>query len=326
MTDQSTSGLSAAEEAYFSSGGETEITADPAPVADLAPIADTADPADPSAAVVDPVAPPERDDKGRFVPHQALHAEREEHKKTKAELEQIRQQQAILNDRWQTLLAFNPVPDAQKDRLTETPPDPEVDIFAHSKWQADRLKALENKLSDREKADEEARTAAAADNELWGHWSQSAQAYAATNTDFGDAVKFLSDTRTAQLKALALVDPSFASDQGVLNQINMELKSIVGAARQKGIDPAMAVHELAKAYGFNGAKAPTADPAAADLAGKISQIDAAQNASRTLAASPGKNAGDPLSAEAIASMPTKEFEAWMKVPENASRFQKMMGG
>src|SRR6478736_6951391 len=207
MTDQSTSGLSAAEEAYFSSGGETEITADPAPVADLAPTADTVDPVDPSAAVVDPAAPQERDDKGRFVPHQALHAEREEHKKTKAELEQIRQQQAILNDRWNTLLTAT----KQSEPQAETPPDPEVDIFAHSKWQADRLKALETKLSDREKADEEARTAAAADNELWGHWSQSAQAYAATNTDFGDAVKFLSDTRTAQLKALALVDPSFAS-------------------------------------------------------------------------------------------------------------------
>lgn len=321
MTDQSTSGLSAAEEAYFSSGGETEITADPAPVADPAPNVDP-DPVDPSAAVVDPAAPPERDDKGRFVPHQALHAEREEHKKTKAELEQIRQQQAILNDRWNTLLTATKQPEPQ----AETPPDPEVDIFAHSKWQADRLKALENKLSDREKADEEARTTAAADNELWGHWSQSAQAYAATNTDFGDAVKFLSDTRTAQLKGLALVDPNFANEEGILNQINAELKAIVAASKQKGMDPAQAVHEIAKAYGFNGAKAPASDPAAADLAGKISQIDAAQNASRTLAASPGKNAGDPLSPEAIASMSTKEFEAWMRVPENARRFEKMMGG
>lgn len=323
MTDQSTSGLSAAEEAYFSSGGETEITAEPAPVADLAPTADTVDPVDPSAAVVDPAAPQERDDKGRFVPHQALHAEREEHKKTKAELEQIRQQQAILNDRWNTLLTATKQPEQQAD----TPPNPEEDIFAYAKWQGDQLKSLQEKIDSRDKAQEQAAAVTQADNELWGHWSQSAQAYAATNTDFGDAVRFLSDTRTAQLKAMALVDPNFASDQGVLNQINMELKSIVGAARQKGIDPAMAVHELAKAYGFAGAKpAPTPDPAAADLAGKISQLDAAQNASRTLAASPGQNAGDPMSPEAIAAMPAKEFEAWMKVPENASRFQKMMGG
>ncbi len=319
MTDQSTSGLSAAEEAYFSSGGETEITVETAPVADPAP---NVDPVDPSAAVVDPAAPQERDDKGRFVPHQALHAEREEHKKTKAELEQIRQQQAILNDRWNTMLAVNKQPEQQ----AETPPNPEEDIFAYAKWQGDQLKALQEKIDSRDKAQEQAAAVTQADNELWGHWSQSAQAYAATNTDFGDAVKFLSDTRTAQLKGLALVDPNFANEQGILNQINAELKAIVAASKQKGMDPAQAVHEIAKAYGFNGAKAPTADPAAADLAGKISQIDAAQNASRTLAASPGKNAGDPLSPEAIASMSTKEFEAWMKVPENARRFEKMMGG
>lgn len=317
MTDQSTSGLSAAEEAYFASGGETEIAAaqpEPSPTPE-------ADPTHP-AAVVDPT-PQDRDDKGRFVPHQALHAEREEHKKTRSELQTLREQQAILNDRWNTLITATKQPEPQP----EAPPNPEEDIFAYAKWQGDQLKALTEKIDSRDKADADARTASEQERELWGHWSQSAQAYATTAPDFGDAVQFLSDARTKQLNALAVVDPTFSNAEGVTNQINAELKAIVASARARGENPAKVVHDIAKAYGFaGGAPTPTPDPAAAELAGKIAQIDAAQTASRTLAASPGQNAADPMSPEAIASMSAAEFDAWMKVPENATRFQKMMGG
>jgi hypothetical protein len=316
MTEENTGGLSAAEEAYFSSGGETEITTEPEPSPDPSP--------EPQALQPEPdpePAPAERDEKGRFVPHQALHAEREEHKKTKAELEQIRQQQAILNDRWNTLLTATK---QQEQPQPEAPPDPNEDIFAYAKWQGDQLKALQEKIEGREKAEQQQSQIAAQDQELWGHWSQSAQSYASEAPDFGDAVKFLSETRTNQLRALSAVDPRFSDDNGILNQINAELKSIVVAAKERGENPARVVHELAKAYGFTGTKAP--EPAANGLTQKLAQIDAAQNASRTLAASPGRNAGDPISPEAIASMSNSEFEAWMKVPENAKRFQSMMGG
>lgn len=323
MTDESTGGLSAAEEAYFASGGTAEITTEPAPVAEPAP-APSLDPVTDPAAVIDQ-GPQDRDEKGRFVPHQALHAEREEHKKTRSELQTLREQQAILNDRWNTLLAATKQPEQQP----EAPPNPEEDIFAYAKWQGDQIKALTEKVEGRDKAETEARTAAEQERELWGHWSQSAQAYAATAPDFGDAVKFLSDARTKQLNALAVVDPNFSNAEGVTNQINAELKAIVASARARGENPAKVVHDIAKAYGFAGAApslTPTPAPAAAELAGKIAQIDAAQTASRTLAAAPGRDAGDPMSPEAIAAMSTSEFDAWMKSPENAKLFQKMMGG
>ncbi|UTG98626.1 hypothetical protein KEM44_21100 [Sinorhizobium meliloti] len=321
MTEENTGGLSAAEEAYFSSGGEAEITAEPAPVVDAEQIQpdansgpDVPDPAQDQSQV--------RDEKGRFVPHQALHAEREEHKKTKQELEQIRQQQAILNDRWNTLLTATK---QQEQPQPEAPPDPNEDIFAYAKWQGDQLKALQERIENRDKSEQQQQQIAEQERELWGHWSQSAQSYAAEAPDFGDAVKFLSDTRTRQLKALAAVDPRFADENGVLGQINAELKSIVVAAKERGENPAKVVHELAKAYGF-AATAAQQPQAPNGLTEKLAQIDAAQNASRTLAASPGRNAGDPISPEAIASMSNAEFEAWMKVPENAKRFQSMMGG
>lgn len=314
---ESSVSLSPSEAAYFESGGNTEITADaPAPVADNPspePIADPVAAADQQ--------PTERDEKGRFVPHQALHAEREEHKKTKAELEEIRRTQAVLNDRWNTLLKLKEQSTAEEPA---GPPDPNEDIFAYAKWQGDKIKALEEKVTGREKQEEQARTVAEQDREIWSHWSESANAYAAEKADFGDAVKFLSDARTKQLAAFGAIDPNFSTEQGRLNQINAELRHIVMNAKQKGQNPAEVVYQIAAAYGY--APAAPADPGKVALPEKLAAIDAAQNASRTLATPGGRNAAEPMTAETIASMSASEFDAWYKSPDNQRLFAKMMGG
>lgn len=312
--------LSASEQAFFESGGETEIIEAPAePSNDIAPQGDLA------AQVEQPLQPDaasERDEKGRFVPHQALHAEREEHKKTKSELEQIRQRQAVLDDRWNTLLKANQ-PEAQQPQAQ---PNPEEDIFAYSKWQADQLKALQEKVDGREQQEVQSRQMVEQEQALWGEWSQSAQSYAATQTDFGDAVKFLSDARNRQLEALSIANPGFGNEQGRVQQINAELKQIVLAAKQQGMSPAEAVYKIAQGYGYAIAAPKPTDPASLTLPDSLAKIDAAQNASRTLAASPGRDAGDPMSAEAIANMSNAEFDTWYRDPANAKRFDTLMRG
>lgn len=315
--------LSPSEEAYFESAGATEVVVDPA-----ASVPDPANPLDPAAQpdAPNPDAPStERDEKGRFVPHQALHAEREEHKKTKAQLDEISRKQAVLEDRWNTILKLKePAPAAPVD---DTPPDPNEDIFAFSKWQADQIKKLTDKVEGREKQEEQQRTISQQESELWNHWSESATSYAQEKTDFGDAVKFLSDMRTKQLTALAAVEPSFASEQGRLNQINAELRQIVAGAKQIGQNPAEIVYQVAASFGYApSAAAPAADLGKLALPEKLAQIDAAQNASRTLATPGGRSATDPLTPEAIASMSASEFETWLKSPDNAKRFESMMGG
>ena len=102
MENTNAAALTAEETAYFESGGNAPLTAqEPEHVekeglqAETEGVAPPAEGAEPEKA---------RDEKGRFVPHQALHAEREEHKKTKAQLEEISRKQAILEDRWNTLL------------------------------------------------------------------------------------------------------------------------------------------------------------------------------------------------------------------------------
>lgn len=312
--------LSPSEQAFFESGGETEIVETPIEQAPDQPTQP-----EPAAEVVEPEAQEQgRDEKGRFVPHQALHAEREEHKKTKSELEQIRQRQAVLEDRWNTLLKVQQPTQAEQPA---PPPNPEEDIFAFAKWQGDQLKALQAKVEGREQEDARARQEADNDRAVWNDWSQSAQSFAQETPDFGDAVKFLSETRDKQLNAMALIDKRFATADGRVQQINAELKAIVLAAKQNEISPAEAVYNIAKNYGFQApVQAPAADPAKLTLPDSLAKIDAAQNASRTLAATPGRDAGDPVSAEAIANMSQKEFEAWYRDPANAKRFDSMMRG
>jgi hypothetical protein len=315
------SALSASEQAFFESGGETEIIETPAePSNDLAPQGDLAASPEPAA---QPEVTGERDEKGRFVPHQALHAEREEHKKTKSELEQIRQRQAVLDDRWNTLLKANQPAEAQQPA---PPPNPEEDIFAYSKWQADQLKALQEKVDGREQQEQKTQQEQQEEQQLWGEWSQSAQSYATQQTDFGDAVKFLSEARDRQLQALSIANPGFANEQGRVQQINNELKSIVLAAKQQGMSPAEAVYKIAQGYGYAVAAPQPVDPNTLKLPDSLAKIEAAQNASRSLAASPGRDAGDPMSAEAIANMSNAEFETWYRDPANAKRFDTLMRG
>jgi hypothetical protein len=315
---ESSVSLSPSEAAYFESGGETQIV--DAPANDAAPHPDPAPIVDPAAAV-DPQPQP-RDENGKFIPHSVFHAEREEHKKTKAALEEINRKQAVLEDRWNTILKLKEQPAAAEEPAG--PPDPNEDIFAFSKWQADKIKALEEKVTGREKQEEQARTVEQQEREIWSHWSESAKSYAAEKTDFGDAVTFLSDARTKQLAALAAVNPDFATEQGRLQQINAELRQIVAGAKQLGRNPAEIVYEMASAYGY-APKAPS-DPGKVALPDKLAAIDAAQNASRTLATPGGRNAAEPMTAETIASMSATEFDAWYKSPDNQRLFAKMMGG
>jgi len=321
--------LSASEQAFFESGGVTEVVDTPEVVAEGAPQVDLA------AATGDGQQPDgqlqteqpdqqdglDRDEKGRFVPHQALHAEREEHKKTKAQVAAVEQQLAVLNDRWNTLLTLRQQQEQPKQE-EQPPPNPEEDIFGYAKWQAEKVKALEDKLNNQETQTRQQQEVAQQEQAIWNEWSQSAQSYAAQKPDFGDAIKWLSDFRGKQLSAMAMIDDRFSTPQGVNEQINQELRAIVLSAKQKGVNPAEVVHQIALSYGFQ-AKAP--DPANVDLPEKLAGIASAQEAARTVGQVTGRTGGDAMTPESIAAMPPAEFERWAADPKNARLLDKMLG-
>lgn len=308
--------LTPSEQAFFESGGQTEIVQTLVEPTPDAPQVDSAAPSDQPQADQQQ----DRDEKGRFVPHQALHAEREEHKKTRSELQAIREKQAILEDRWNTLLkAREATQEPEKG-----PPDPETDIFGYVKWQNEKLAALENQQAERQKQEEQYRQQTQADQEIVSYWQSAVQEYSAATPDFTDAAKWLSDFRHKQLEALAPIDERMANPAARNAQIDAELKQIIATARQRGENPATMVHKLAEGWGYKKA-APAATQSPPALPDKLATIEAAQEAARTVGQAPGRSGSDALTPESIAQMSAADFERWSSDPKNAKLLDRMLG-
>lgn len=307
--------LSNEEQAYFETGGE----AVPSSVSDI--------PQTPAEPIVEPApdlentndnAAPEnvRDEKGRFVPHQALHAEREERKKAQAELQTLRERQAILEDRWNTILKVQEQPQEE----AKGPPNPDEDIFGYMKWQGEELNRIKQERESEVRQRQELAQQTQAEREVTNYWQASVQDYAAREPDFQPAAQWLSEYRHKQLEALSAIDPNMANPAVRNQQIDAELKQIISVAKQQQRNPAELVHQLAKGWGYNG-QAP-----AAKVNDTLANLEKAQAASRTLAATGGKSGADPLTPEAIASMSNEDFAKWSEDPANQKRFERMLKG
>lgn len=304
--------LTPEEVAYFESGGEKEVK-------ELAPVPEQVEDTPNPETVVENNEGQEkpRDDKGKFVPHQALHAEREEHKKTKADLAEIARKQAILEDRWNTLLKLKEEPAQQE----EGPPDPEQDIFAAFKWQQKQLQETQDQLRQRREQEQQYQQRSSQEQMIQSEWTRSISEFSAKVPDFQDAAKFLADARMKMYETLASVDEQLSTPQGRNQRINDEVSQLVIAAKQKGLDPAELVYNLAKQSGFAGPAPQTQTPQMPD---RLAGIEAAQKASQSLTASGGRTGADPLTAESILSMDTQEFNKWYENPENRNRYEKIL--
>lgn len=313
--------FTADEATYFESEGETVA---PSLGGDTAIEIETVEPdkpLEPEASQADDSA----EKKGGLVPHGALHAEREERKKAEARVADLERNQAVLNDRWNTLLSLQNggKQDGEAKAKDDTPPDPATDFFGYVIWQGEQMQRMQAEESQRNQQNEVNR----AENQIWGGWDQSVAQARVAKPDFDQATQFLSNMREKQLEALSVVHPQFGNVRGRVAQINEELKDIIRQAAQVGRDPADMIYQMAQGFGYASNATPPADTNTVQqqTLDKIAALDEAQNASRTLGSSSGTNTGDPLTAEAIANMSPAEFEAWMKDPKNERLFDKLMG-
>lgn len=313
--------LSNEEQKYFETGGEAGLPDANTQGAqeDNAGVSQNAD-----APVADPTLEenqqPERDERGRFVPHQALHAEREERKKAQEALRQMQERQAVLEDRWNTLLKAG----QQQPEAPKGPPDPNEDIFGAIKWQQEQILASQKQAEDSRKQQEERTQYENQEREIVSHWKSSVQEFSSRETDFQNAADWLSEYRHKQLEALTPFDPRMGNPAERNAQIDAELKQIIAVSRQNGQNPAEMVFQLAKSWGYGGQPAPQAPNK--DLLDNINKLETAQNRSRTLSATNGKTPGDDMTIEAIASMSNDEFAAWSENPANERMFRRLMGG
>jgi hypothetical protein len=300
--------FTAEEQAFFETGGEAEMPAEqPAPENEEQPaVAETQEAGEEEQ---------ERDEKGRFVPHGAFHAERERRKELEGKFNDTLQKLAVLEERWKSIQQ-----PAGEEKAEEDPePDPNKDIFAHNAWlkrQFEReRKANEEWRQGQQKTQEQQQQ----DQQIATAWTRSVQQFQSKEPSFPQAAQFLVDMRTKQLAA-------FGYNEAQINQaIDAEVKNATAWAVQQGKSPAEAVYEYAKASGFTPQEKPQDGERATDLPDQLKKVEQAQRSARTIASGGGKANVDPDSPEAIASMSDKEFEAWIAKPENERRFQRMMG-
>lgn len=289
------SGLTPEETAYFESGGEKPLEPAPAPTD-----------ADAQAAVEGKEVPTElgRDDKGRFtptVPHTVFHAEKMEHKQTRAELDELRAKWAAIEERarW--------VEESRKAQEQPVePPDPDKDIFAAFKYEREQRAALEAKINGREQQEQEARLTREFEAKIDTFWKQDVQQYATANPDFRPAATWLAEARDKQLQGTAVADPRMADPQWRNYVIDSELKQIIVAAAQQRRSPAEMVYGIAQSWGYTPKQAAAA---AAGLPDNLARVEKAQEASRTVGATSGNAGSDALSLDAMLAMPRGEFEA-----------------
>lgn len=247
----------------------------------------------------------------RTVPHGALHAEREEHKKTRAELQQLRAETAQIQQEFQAMLAA--IQKQDEEAAMNLPPDPREDFLGFTRWQVNEISQLKSQIAENDRREKEARQMAQAEQALWNEWSQSVEQARTEYSDIDDALNFLETARDRQLSILGQVDTRFRDRSFRENQMRTELRDIVVTTFQQGKDPAKAVYEIARAYGYGH------EPGA-----RFAQLDHAQSASRTLTATAGKGAGDPLLLETVANLSEEEFSEWYR--NNRDTFRKMFGG
>lgn len=311
MTEENQSGLSPEQEAYFASGGEKSLEPE-APAQSQQPEQATAE-------VQTELG---RDDKGRFtatVPHAVFHAEREEHKRTRAELDELRSFKAAIEERTRWAEEAK-----AREAAANQPqvPNPNEDLFKTGEWSVEQIQAIRAELDSQKQERQKEQQHRDFEAKVDAFWKQDVSVYAEKNPDFRDAATWLAEARDKQLQALGIADPRMRDPQWRNQVIDAEVKQVIVAAAQQGRSPAEMFHEIAKSWGYQ-AKAGQ-QPGA--LPEQLQRIETAQERSRTVGATTGAAGQDALSLDAVMRMDRREFDQWYADPKNARRYDRMLAG
>lgn len=322
--------LSDDELKYLESGGKSDAPVEPSPASETketptsvqdAPAADQnakqdggdkGDDGDEGEEVVEVVNGKARGRDGKFVSHKALHSEREKHKLTKSENQQLRERLARGEERLAILNeAFNgnAAPAANGQQKPSDNPwdqetiDPEKDLFAAFRQQQARHDWDRKQWSSAQQTTQhkEAMTS------LQQTYVADAQRFLAEKPDFRDAYTHLVTGRHKELQALGV------TDEGQRRQIiEAEESAVVAQALKNRQSPSLVLYTMAQSRGFtpkpNGAANGNGNPAPNAAQEKIRQLQNGQRAAETLSNAGGK-ANSQLTYDELVGMTDAEFDA-----------------
>ena len=254
---------------------------------------------------------------GRFVPHQAFHAEREKRKGLEVELSKAREQAARFDERLAVLNeAFKGNLPASAQQTQDTAaPDPEKDIFGAFKWATERIAKLESKLDN---TSNETKLELAKQT-LRSHYDSTVTAYRKTQPAFDAAKTFLTEGRHKELEALGYADA--AERQRMID--SQEAQLAINAYRNKS-NAAEMLYKLAVARGFNPTPPAQEQNKQSEAALKLDQIAKGQAAAASLTTAAGGPTTQ-LTAEAVLNMDEAQFDAAVKKAGGQAALMRLVG-
>ena len=187
---------------------------------------------------------------GKYVPHQALHAEREKNKELRAELEKRRETEARAEERLAMLTQivegqqklYQEGQDKQDQPEEEQEIDPKIDIFAAF----EQLKKQNNALRDQLNETRTNTNKQYSQIQMAERYRQDATKFASDHSDFFEAYRYLLDTRKAELEVLG-----YSDQNAIAAQIAAEERALVQNELSKpGGTPAKKIYDLARAKGY----------------------------------------------------------------------------
>jgi len=228
-----------------------------------------------------PAAAPERPQ--GYVPHEALHEQREITKRQAQELSQYKERTEKMETTFQKLLSS----------LNEKPaPEFDKDPLGHFQY---RNEQLEQRLGDvtgkLEKFENQAQSQAQL-NQVFNAITASEQEFRIQTKDYDDAVKFLKDARKDELKELGLtaVETEHA--------LNAEVMALAQGALARGKNPALVAYKMAEKRGYKTTKE-----------NPIETIAKGMEVSKTVQ---GKGESKPLKLSDLSQLPEDKQNAFIK--------------
>ena len=321
--------LSDEDKAYFESGGELpEQTDDEAAKAAKAIEGEgEQEGAEGDKVGAEPGPEQDGDGKQRTVPHGAFHAEREEHKKTKAALAELQENFARVDERLKLLTDLH----KPKEEEQEVP-DPEIDLPGYIQHLESRVAKAEEAATKSAETVEQDKKERDAQTTLETAYAADARRFMTDTPDFGNAYQHLLGRRAQELAVAGYTDQ--AEIARIIQQEEMELAQ---EALKAGDSPSERIYKLAKLGGYvapepeaNKGNGAAANGAAASqdkskAAEKLQKVAEAQEANKSLSKAGGAAGGD-LTAEALAEMSEEEFqEVYERLKkENPNQLRQLM--
>jgi hypothetical protein len=179
-----------------------------------------------------------KDPSEKNVPHGAFHEERERRKQAERELTQLRQQQAVLADRYQQL--YGALNQQQQPQI----PPKDVDPLANMDARLEQAERAARQLYESQQQEYRRQQAEHNERAFRAHVGGMEQEFAKSTPDYIEALQFVAGRRRTELEAAGY--PA----QQVAAMVDRDAMMLAWDAVQQGRNPAEVIYNMAVSTGY----------------------------------------------------------------------------